>query len=404
MSRKISNKINKTSEKSNALFFKRNNIEENLQDKFTKIVTKEVSVLKDCSERSIINFYQKEFLNLLNKNYDFLDDKIWDILQSNVRKKLSYKYTSKKTFDNNIDIYFNEVKREYILHPQTESEDLEFNEENKDIFIKNNLKLVIECARRYQNLGLPFEDLIQIGNIGLLTAFEKFDSDRANLRFAILKNIDKSNLNSFSNEEATNIIKKSFSYAKSLDLTLSKIPENGFKSKEEFKEWTSDNVKKASFASISFMWIRATIIAELNKLGKIVRVPKVMNKDVQNPLTVIRLDSINPHTEDNYYDNVIFDTTMDDFIIEDEYVDKMERQNVFKSIIGDALNKLSLTDKRIIKKRFGIDMPYELSINEISESECLPVNKVKYSITNSLKTISESLSEENKKIIFELLQ
>ena len=68
-----------------------------------------------------------------------------------------------------------------------------FVPENRDVFIKNNLKLVIDCAKRYQNLGLPLDDLIQAGNEGLLITFNKFDTDRANLRFAILDDINKSN-------------------------------------------------------------------------------------------------------------------------------------------------------------------------------------------------------------------
>ncbi len=44
--------------------------------------------------------------------------------------------------------------------------------------IERNLKLVVSVAKRYRGMGLPFEDLIQEGNIGLMKAVDKFDPDK----------------------------------------------------------------------------------------------------------------------------------------------------------------------------------------------------------------------------------
>ena len=44
--------------------------------------------------------------------------------------------------------------------------------------IERNLKLVVSIAKRYRGMGLPFEDLIQEGNLGLMKAVDKFDPDK----------------------------------------------------------------------------------------------------------------------------------------------------------------------------------------------------------------------------------
>ena len=383
-------------------------VEDKIEDQeffetFNDIVYKDVKMIKDCAETSIVDFYISTCKELLNK-YDYeIYETFYDDLKSKTRNKLVDKYVSKATFDNNIDIYFNEVKREYILHPMGESEDMAFIPENRDVFIKNNLKLVIDCAKRYQNLGLPLDDLIQAGNEGLLITFNKFDTDRANLRFAILDDINKSEKVYFTHADAEELIKRNFQYTKTLDATLKKIPENGFNSKKEFKEWTNENIKKASFSSIAFAWIRATIISEINKLGKVIRVPKSAQKE-HSSVNIIRLDSINPHTDDCYHDNQISEVANDDFAIIDESMEAMEKQNMFKNILERILGKLPMIDRRIIKKKFGIDAPFPMSINEIAENEGISPNKVKYSISNTLKIIEKSIPESDKRNIIELLK
>src|ERR671938_1250768 len=44
--------------------------------------------------------------------------------------------------------------------------------------IEKNLRLVIPVAKKYRGMGLPFGDLIQEGNTGLMRAADKFDPEK----------------------------------------------------------------------------------------------------------------------------------------------------------------------------------------------------------------------------------
>lgn len=404
--RKSSNILSKTSEDKIAKFLNYiiDIIDDDFYNKFISTIKFDVKNIKDCSEKSIVDFYIETCKDLLEDIADIHGKDFWDKLKEKTRLKLVQKYVPKKTFDNTIDIYFNDVKREYIMHPMNESEYLEFIPENKDIFIKNNLKLVIDCAKRYQGLGLPLEDLIQTGNLGLMIAFEKFDTDRANLRHNILKSIQEFNKDEFTYNEAAKVIHDNFKYSKLLDATLMKIPKEGFESKDDFVEWTNINIKKASFSSIGFSWIRATITSSLNRLANVIHIPKSAKDKGVQAASIIRLDSINPHTNDNYTDNTMFETASEEFAVEDENIENIERKNLLKELTEKLLVTLQPIDRRIIKKRFGIDYPFELSIQEIAENEGISVNKVKYSINNTLKIISENITGEDRKTLIELLK
>ncbi|MFA4015007.1 MAG: hypothetical protein RUDDFDWM_000073 [Candidatus Fervidibacterota bacterium] len=49
------------------------------------------------------------------------------------------------------------------------------DEEARRIFIESNYRLVVSIAQRYRGCGVPLEDLIQAGNIGLIQAVDHYD-------------------------------------------------------------------------------------------------------------------------------------------------------------------------------------------------------------------------------------
>jgi RNA polymerase sigma-B factor len=48
----------------------------------------------------------------------------------------------------------------------------------RDALVHLHLPLVEHCARRFRNRGEPFEDLVQVGTIGLIKSVDRFDTER----------------------------------------------------------------------------------------------------------------------------------------------------------------------------------------------------------------------------------
>ncbi len=52
------------------------------------------------------------------------------------------------------------------------------HESARDGLVRLHLPLVQHCARRFRNRGEPYEDLVQVGTIGLLKSIDRFDAER----------------------------------------------------------------------------------------------------------------------------------------------------------------------------------------------------------------------------------
>ena len=77
--------------------------------------------------------------------------------------------------------YFSRIGRGKLLSPEGEVELSRAakagDEKARQRLIEKNLRLVVSVAKKYRGMGLPFEDLIQEGNLGLMTAVRKFDPE-----------------------------------------------------------------------------------------------------------------------------------------------------------------------------------------------------------------------------------
>ncbi len=75
-------------------------------------------------------------------------------------------------------LYLQEIQKSQLLTAEDEKElaglIAEGDAAARERMIESNLRLVVKIAKRYMNRGLPFLDLIEEGNMGLIKAVEKF--------------------------------------------------------------------------------------------------------------------------------------------------------------------------------------------------------------------------------------
>lgn len=88
-------------------------------------------------------------------------------------------YESDEMTTDMVKLYLHDIGKYPILSPEEEQElgylILQGDIEAKDKLVQHNLKLVVSIAKKYCGCGIGFLDLIQEGNIGLITAASKFD-------------------------------------------------------------------------------------------------------------------------------------------------------------------------------------------------------------------------------------
>ncbi len=81
-----------------------------------------------------------------------------------------------------LDQYLGDVSKHELITPEREIElgkrAQAGDEEAVEALARANLRFVISVAKKYQNRGVSLADLIQEGNVGLVTAARKFDPDQ----------------------------------------------------------------------------------------------------------------------------------------------------------------------------------------------------------------------------------
>lgn len=150
-------------------FFKENHIEPELETIINLIYqipvienSLEIVSNNTCECDDIINCFIQVYLIEKNK----INNQIFTI-------------DSEEFVDDSVRTYFNEIAR-YPLLSREEERIIGYRLKNGDtearrILIERNLRLVVSVAKAFKDCGLSILDLIQEGNLGLISAVDKFD-------------------------------------------------------------------------------------------------------------------------------------------------------------------------------------------------------------------------------------
>lgn len=314
-----------------------------------------------------------------NGNYDNLD--IIKVLKSDL--------SGNKEISISLQDYFNDIKSTYDNLPK---KPLEHTTENHDDIINSNLKLVVSIAKKYQNRGLTFEELISAGNLGLVTAWEKYNPEKNKLR-DVLTEAFADSPDEMSVDYIRSVFEKTISYGDSLidelktDFTAERVY-----TKAEVLDWISNHIKNAKFSSVAAIWIRAYILQEINNASRIVRKPKSdIDKDYARTGQYIRENVITLEPVDD--NDGIYNI---DIPVTDEHysdVDTPVNRSFFKSQIELLLAGVSLRDRRILFRSFGIGLPRTMNIKEISEIEGVTQMRVTQIVQAVINTMRKNAAK-----------
>ena len=287
----------------------------------------------------LINFYcDMNNIDYVNQEIEEIDDKL----------------------DSSEKRYLNEISKIPLLTPEETKELIikikQGDETARKKIIESNLRFVVYLAKKYINRGIPFLDLVQEGNIGLMKAIDKFDPS---------KGLKLSTYSSFWIKEQIN----------RLILNTSRNIRIPIHKQENYGKYIRVNNKLSNELG------RTPTFEELAyEMGCSVEEVKEYNNIIKDTVSLNTLVG-----EDN-------DTELENFIAyEDESINNFVNKEFLKKIINFSKSKLSLREVCILELRYGLYDGTCWSLNKVATEFGITFQRVKQIESKALKKLRQIL-------------
>ncbi len=199
--------------------------------------------------------------------------------------------------------------------------------------VQSNLGFVVKVANQYRNFGVPFEDLVNEGNVGLLEAAHRYDASKET-KFVTY---------------AVWWIRKSILRALTEQSSIVRVPSYQMKKLREIRD-TETSLRRTLGRRPEREEISERLDRSVHKIDQV----------LQFTLRGVSLDDkLGPDQETSIADRLADDSSSS---AEDELI-RREAQDM----VTDAMRQLSKRERAVIALRYGMTEERALTLNETGE-------------------------------------